>query len=157
MGTSNDSCGSSECMKTIADMGSSITKIMSKQQEDGIKAIKELMETHHNNLSAEIKEFKQTVGKNEDEMFGRLRIVETDTKLIQAAIGTEGLDAKIKKVSTENSNARFGKTWKEKVIDGSLLVIATVLAAFIIAHYGFDKSPEVKEAKHSVEEGAGKK
>ena len=137
-------CGSSDCMKLQVDMAKDVSAALSAKTDAGIKSIRDLMIAHHDNLEKTIAEFKRTVEKDQEEMWPRLRQVETDVKVIQSSIGQDGLDAKIRKVSIEASDARVGKTWKRSALEIAAMVLATVMAALIIAKSGMEKQ-EPKE------------
>lgn len=138
-----EGCGSSQC---LVDR---FSETLTKQHEVGIESIKSLMTAHHNNIADQIKEFKAKVEKDNDDMWPRLRKAESAIIVIQGAIGPDGLDAKIRKVSTDSLDARSGRNWRMGWREIAIMTTATVLSALIIAHYiGDAKQPERAEVHH---------
>lgn len=157
-------CGSAECLEVIDKMGQRLGASLSRQQQDGIKSIKELMAAHHDNLAGQIIEFKRTVEKDANDLQPRLRKVESKFDVLDAAIGPEGLDKRIAKVSEAAIDLRTIRGWRHSKSEITIAVISgiivSLLCAVIIARYipseASGKAETKSETHHRTEDPAKK-
>jgi hypothetical protein len=94
-------------------MGNTLGATLSRHQDDGIKAIKDLMEYHHQVIAQDISEIKNAAAKRDDEIFPRLNKIESRVTVIETAIGPQGISGKIKNAIDDNEHVKWvGETRK---------------------------------------------
>ena len=138
-------CGSPQCL--VDRMGDTLTE----QHKAGIDTIKQLLNVQHIELLSQMKELRRRNEKDNDEIYPRLRNVESSILLIQSSIGPEGLDEKIKKVSQESLDAKIGRSWRNIVIGVVIIVIAFIITDVIIMR-SLSEKPEFPAGRHQSTE-----
>jgi hypothetical protein len=161
-----EDCGSAACMNVIDKMGQRLSASLMTSQQEGFKAIKELMEAHHHYLDGRIDEFKRAVEKDSNDLWPRLRTSESNIKVIEniltpdlegkikkVILNSEELESKIRKVSADNLDVRTLKSWRRTALEILAMVIGTVIAALILTNYTIsrDKPEQPKSHQSSVE------
>ncbi len=124
------SCGAPSCRVIVDGVAGRLEKTLSKQHDAGIEAIKDLMTMHHNTVRDSIAEIKKAAEKQGDEIFGRLRRVESRQDVIEATAMTE---TKVKDIVSQDSGVRWArgqKGWAKAV--WTAVSIAAIIGAFKI-------------------------
>lgn len=126
-------CGSTSCL--VDRLGEQL----SKQHQSGLDAIRDLMRIHYETLEKDIKEIREQIKFQGDEVFPRLRVVEEEVKVIKALDServktteeTKITEAKIKELISTDPNIVWlarQRSWSGKV---STIVIAALILSFL--------------------------
>ena len=107
-------CGTGPC-QNIVDRLAAQMKI---QNDDGIKAIKEMMAAHHTEIKEDIRE-----------IFPRLQRAELLITEIKTEIGKDGLGAKIDKAIADNNDVKFVASFRPWAAGiAAAIIIAAILS-----------------------------
>lgn len=82
-------CGGPSCRQFVDDVAERIGQPLREQHTAGVAAIKELMTLHYNTLKADVAEIKATADRQGNEVFSRLRRVESRQDVMEATAMSE--------------------------------------------------------------------
>jgi signal transduction histidine kinase len=122
--SAQEACGSKPCTDVVDKLGN----VMTRQQADGIQAIKELMKVHHDAIKDDVADVKLAIKEQGDEIFPRLRTLENRIEVLAATGLTE---KKVRDIVAADS----GVTWARGQKRLSTAVLILLATAAIIATY----------------------
>lgn len=123
-------CGQGPCRDVVEAVATRLESVLSRQHDQGIQTIKDMMTLHQTVMQNQITEMKQEAAKHSTEIFNRLRTVESTQKVQEATAMTE---QRVKSTVSDVLGSDSGVTWARSQSTWSKAVWLAISTAAIIA------------------------